>query len=125
MERSGSRLYAVRGATTIEDDTRQDVVEGTQALLKELLGRNQIDPEQIVSILFTATDDIHSEFPAAAARLMGLNGIPLLCTRELEVTSSLATPRCIRLMMHFYGDARPEPVYLNDAARLQRDPDPV
>jgi chorismate mutase len=125
MERPGSRLYAVRGATTIEDDTRREVVGATQELLKELLGRNQIDPEQIVSIIFTATDDIHSEFPAAAARLMGLNGIPLLCMRELEVTSSLATPLCIRLMMQFYGHERPEPVYLKDAARLLRDPDPV
>ena len=125
MDPSGSRLYAVRGATTVESDTRQQVVEATQALLKELLGRNQIDPEHIVSILFTATDDIHSEFPAAAARLMGLNGIPLICARELDVTSSLSTPRCIRLMMHFYGDESPEPVYLNDAAHLQRPPDPV
>jgi chorismate mutase len=119
------RLYAVRGATTIEQDTRKHVVEGTQTLLKELLGRNAIDPEQIVSILFTATDDIHSEFPAAAARLMGLNGIPLLCTRELEVTSSLATPRCIRLMMHFYGSRTPEPVYLGQTAHLRGAPDPV
>jgi chorismate mutase len=125
MDLPGSRLYAVRGATTIGSDTRQQVVEATEALLKELLGRNQIDPEHIVSILFTATDDIHSEFPAAAARLMGLNGIPLICARELEVTSSLATPRCIRLMMHFYGTEIPEPVYLNDAAHLQRPPDPV
>ena len=119
------RLYAVRGATTIESDTRRHVVEGTQALLKELLDRNEIDPEQIVSILFTATDDIHSEFPAAAARLMGLNGVPLLCTRELDVTSSLSTARCIRLMMHFYGKRTPEPVYLGDTARLRDAPDPV
>jgi chorismate mutase len=119
------RLYAVRGATTIDGDTRKQVVEGTQALLKELLGRNQIDREQIVSILFTATDDIHSEFPAAAARLMGLNGVPLLCTRELEVHSSLATPRCIRVMMHFYGTETPEPVYLRDAVRLLDGPEPV
>jgi monofunctional chorismate mutase len=125
MEVPGSRLYAVRGATTITEDTREQVVEATQALLKELLGRNRISPEQIVSVLFTATDDIHSEFPAAAARLMGLNGIPLLCMRELEVTSSLATPLCIRLMMQFYGDRKPEPVYLNHAAHLLRDPDPV
>ena len=125
MEVPGSRLYAVRGATTITEDTREQVVQATQTLLKELLGRNGIEQEQIVSILFTATDDIHAEFPAAGARLMGLNGIPLLCMRELEVTSALATPRCIRLMMQFYGDRKPEPVYLNDAARLLRDPDPV
>lgn len=122
---SGLRLYAVRGATTIDEDTREQVVEATQAVLSQLLERNDIDPERIVSIIFTATDDIHSEFPAAAARLMGLNGIPLLCMRELDVTSSLATPRCIRLMIQFYGERKPEPVYLNDAARLLRDPDPV
>ena len=125
MERPGLRLYAVRGATTIEEDTRAHVVEATQTVLKQLLERNGIEPAQIVSIIFTATDDIHSEFPAAAARLMGLNGIPLLCMRELDVTSSLATPRCIRLMMQFYGDRKPEPVYLNGAAHLLRDPDPV
>ena len=119
------RLYAVRGATTIEQDTRQHVVEGTQVLLKELLGRNQIDPEDIVDILFTATDDIRSEFPAAAARLMGLSGVPMLCMRELEVTSTIARPRCIRVLMHFYGDETPEPVYLGDAIGLLDAPEPL
>lgn len=118
------RLYAVRGATTIEQDTRQHVVEGTQALLKELLGRNQIDPEDIVDILFTATDDIRSEFPAAAARLMGLS-VPLLCMRELEVTSTIARPRCIRVLMHVYCDETPEPVYLGDAVGLLDAPEPM
>lgn len=122
---NGARLYAVRGATTIDEDTREQVVGATQDVLKQLLERNGIDREQIVSIIFTATDDIRSEFPAAAARLMGLNGVPLLCMRELDVTSSLATPRCIRLMIQFYGERKPEPVYLNGAAHLLRDPDPV
>lgn len=119
------RLYAVRGAVTIDSDTREQVVGQTQALLKELLGRNQIDPEQIVSIVFTATDDIHAEFPAAAARLMGLAGIPLLCARELEVHSSLTMRMCIRVLMHFYGSQTPEPVYLGDTVRLLDRPDPV
>ena len=119
------RLYAVRGAVTVEQDTREQVVECTQTLLKELVSRNQIDTDDIVSIVFTATDDIHSEFPAAAARLMGIDGVPLLCARELEITSSLAMPRCIRVLMHFYGEQRPQAVYLGETARLQGAPDPV
>lgn len=119
------RLYAVRGAVTVDADTREQIVERTQSLLKELCARNQIDFEQIVSILFTATDDIHAEFPAAAARLMGMNGIPLICTRELDVHSSLAMPRCIRVLMHFYGEETPEPVYLGETVRLLDPPDPA
>jgi chorismate mutase len=119
------RFYAVRGAVTVDEDTREQVVERTQTLLKELISRNQIDADDIVSIIFTATDDIHSEFPAAAARLMGLNGVPLLCTRELDVQSSLTMDRCIRVLMHLYSDRRPQPVYLGETARLLDAPDPV
>jgi chorismate mutase len=119
------RLYAVRGAVTTDDDTREQIVDRTQNLLRELIARNQIDTEEIVSILFTATDDLHSEFPAAAARMMGLNGIPLLCSRELDVQSSLAVPRCIRVLVHYYGDIKPQPVYLGETARLLQPPDPV
>jgi chorismate mutase len=119
------RLYAVRGAVALDRDTRETVVDGTQRLLKEVLGRNQIDPEQIVNIFFTATDDIRSEFPAAAARLMGLNGIPLLCARELDVSSELAMERCIRVLVQFYGDEPPEPVYLGETARLLDPPSPA
>ena len=119
------RLYAVRGAVTIDEDTRSEVVSRTQELLGDILRANEIVPEKIVSVFFTATDDIHAEFPAAAARLMGLNGIPLLCARELEVQSSLAIPRCIRVLMHYYGEKRPESVYLGESARLLEPPDPV
>jgi chorismate mutase len=119
------RLYAVRGAVNIDDDTREQVVEQTQDLLKELLSRNDISAHQIVSIFFTATNDIKAEFPAAAARLMGLNGVPLMCARELEVESRLALPRTIRILMHFYGNAAPRSVYLRDTVRLLDPPDPV
>jgi len=119
------RLYAVRGAVTVDSDTREQVVDRTQTLLKEICSRNRITPEAIVSIVFTATDDIHSEFPAAAARMMGMNGVPLLCARELDVTSALAMPRCIRVLMHYYGDARPEPVYLGETSRLLGAPEPA
>lgn len=119
------RLYAVRGAVTIDSDTREAVIEATQTLLRELIERNGIGAHDIVSVVFTATDDIHSEFPAAAARLMGLNGIPLLCARELEVHSALAMPRCIRVLMHLYADRAPEPAYLGEAARLLEPPEPA
>lgn len=120
-----ARLYAVRGATVVSEDTREAIVEGTQRLLEELLARNDVDRAEIVSIVFTATDDLHAEFPAAAARMMGLDGIPLLCARELDVRSALAMDRCIRVLMHYYGDRRPEPVYLEGAERLLRSPDPL
>lgn len=119
------RLYAVRGAVNVDADTREQVVERTQALLKELFARNKIDPAEVVSVFFTATDDIHSEFPAAAARLMGMNGIPLLCARELDVHSNLAMPRTIRILIQYYGDQPPEPVYLGDTVRLLDPPDPA
>lgn len=119
------RLYAVRGAVTVDADTREQVVERTQVLLTELVARNQIDPDQIVSIFFTATDDIHSEFPAAAARLMGMNGVPLLCARELDIQSSLAVARCIRVLLHYYGDEPPEPVYIGETTKLLEPPEPA
>jgi len=119
------RVYAVRGAIALNEDTRDEVVTGTQRLLQELLARNTIAADDIVSIFFTATDDLHAEFPAAAARLMGLNGIPLMCARELDVTSSLAMPRCVRVLMHFYGERKPEPVYLGGTERLLQPPDPA
>src|SRR5437879_6500582 len=98
------RLWAVRGATTVASDTREDVIDRTTRLLKELLARNDISPEDIVSIVFTATDDLHSEFPAAAARAIGLVGVPMLCARELDVRgSSLVLEKCIRVLVHHYG----------------------
>jgi chorismate mutase len=119
------RVYAVRGAVTVDVDTREQVIERTQSLLKELMARNDIAQDQIVSIFFTATDDIHAEFPAAAARLMGLNGIPLMCAREMEVHSGLAMRRCIRVLMHTYSSNQPEAVYLGETARLLKPPDPA
>src|SRR5687767_14940932 len=121
------RLWAVRGAITLDTDTRDEIVNRTQELLRELLGRNCIERDDIVSIIFTATDDLTAEFPAAAARLMGLKGVPLLSARELSVTretSDFALTRCVRVLMHYYGPERPHSVYLRDAARLTDDPPP-
>lgn len=120
-----NRIYAVRGATTLESDTREEVILKTQELLRELIDRNTLRTEDLVSIIFTATDDIRAEFPAAAARLMELGQIPLLCARELASDSSLAVDRCVRVMIHCYSENSPVPVYLHDAAGLLSPPEPA
>jgi chorismate mutase len=116
------RLVALRGATTVEDDTREAVLQRTRELLSGLLERNGVEHDQLVSILFTSTSDLHSEFPAVAARALGLGDVPLLCAGELEVTGG--NPRTIRVMVHCYS-ARPRPtlrhVYLHDARHLRDD----
>lgn len=116
------RLRAVRGATTVPEDVREHVVSATSLLLQEMMGRNGIGKEDLVSILFTATPDLASEFPAAAAREIGISDIPLLCAGEIAVTG--AVPRCIRVLMHAYTDrdyTRIRHVYLGDARQLRTD----
>lgn len=115
-------LRALRGATTIEADTRDQVMERTAEMLTELLERNQLDRADIVSLLFTATGDVRSEFPAAAAREIGISDIPLLCARELDVEG--AVPLCIRVMVHLFTDRAPADlrhVYLHGARMLRLD----
>jgi chorismate mutase len=92
------RVRALRGATTVDEDTVEQVTERTQALLTAMLGRNGVDHVDIISVLFTATDDLHSMFPATAARAIGFGDVPLLCARELDINGAQA--RCIRVMMH-------------------------
>ncbi len=79
------RLLALRGATTIDEDTKAEIDAKTQALVVEMLERNSIDHDDLVSIIFTATDDLTAEFPATAARALGLGDVPLLCARELGI----------------------------------------
>ncbi len=112
---------ALRGAITCDDDTLEEIDAKTQTLMKELLARNDVDHDDLVSVIFTATDDLTAEFPAAAARAIGLGDVPLLCARELAVAHGM--PRCIRVLVHCYTDrARDElhHVYL-DGARALRD----
>lgn len=116
------RVRAVRGATTVVHDTKEDVTAATAELLREMLARNHIAPEDLVSIIFTATADIHSEFPAAAARGIGLSDVPLLCAQELEINGAM--PRCIRVLMHAYTEldlATLRHVYLGAARQLRTD----
>jgi chorismate mutase len=119
---TAERLVALRGATTVEADTREALLERTRELLGTLLERNGVDHEQLVSIIFTATGDLHSEFPALAARSLGLGDVPLLCARELDVTGG--NPSTIRVLIHCYSTRRRADlrhVYLHDARHLRDD----
>jgi len=115
------RLRALRGAITCTEDTRDEINVKTKRLVTELLARNQLDHDDLVSVIFTATDDLTAEFPAAAARAVGLGDVPLLCARELGIEGSM--PRCIRMLVHCYTDRSAHDlhhVYL-EAARSLRD----
>ena len=117
-----SAVRAVRGATTVEEDTTEAVTERVVALLDAILRRNGLDEEDVISILFTATEDITSTFPATAARTMGLGAVPLICARELSVVGSV--PLCIRVMMHVNterGRDEVHHVYLEGAQGLRDD----
>ena len=119
---TAERLVALRGATTVEADTREAVLDRTRELLAALLERNAVDHDQLVSIIFTSTGDLHSEFPALAARSLGLGDVPLLCARELDVTGG--NPRTIRVLIHCYSTRRRaglRHVYLHRAKHLRDD----
>jgi chorismate mutase len=116
------RLLALRGATTCDENTKEQVDTRTQALVQAMLERNTIDHDEIVSIIFTATDDITAEFPATAARALGLGDVPLLCARELGIEHGMK--RTIRVLMHFYGDQPRNElhhVYLEGSRSLRDD----
>ena len=118
------RVAALRGATTLDVDTREEVLERTSEMLMRLLERNGLDSDSIVSLLFTATEDIHSEFPAAAVRAAGISDVPMICARELAITGGSGIPLCVRVMAHVETDrARTElrHVYLRGAKQLRSD----
>jgi chorismate mutase len=115
------RLYAVRGAVQAEANEPAAILSATGELMRELIERNRLAPEAMVSCLFTTTDDLDAEFPAVAARELGLTMVPLMCCREIPVPGSM--PRVIRVMLHFYAPAGHEPahVYVGEAQRLRTD----
>jgi chorismate mutase len=115
------QLRALRGAITVEANEADAILSATEELMREVIVRNEIAPEQMVSCIFTCTADLDAEFPAVAARNLGLSGVPLLCAREMQVPGSL--PRVIRLLLHCYCDPAEPPnhVYLRDAVALRRD----
>jgi chorismate mutase len=117
-----SAVRALRGATTLDVDEAGHLTERVQALVTQMLDRNDVAKDDLISIVFTATDDIHSMFPATAARAAGLGDVPLICARELDVVGG--TPRCIRVLMHFLTErSRTElhHVYLERARNLRDD----
>jgi chorismate mutase len=114
------RMRALRGATTVDEDTTEQVTQRTQALLAAMVARNGVDHASVISVLFTATDDIHSMFPATAARSVGFGDVPLLCARELDING--AQQRCIRVMMHLETtNEELHHVYLEGARGLRDD----
>ena len=115
------KLRAVRGAITVEQNEEDAILDATEELVREMMARNSLDQEDMVSCIFTCTSDLDAEFPAVAARRLGLNGVPLLCAREIDVPGAL--PRVIRLLLHYYGEPEAEArhVYLHEAKQLRRD----
>ncbi|HEV3352601.1 MAG TPA: chorismate mutase [Acidimicrobiales bacterium] len=112
-------VRALRGATTLDADTTEQMQERVQTLLREMLERNAVHHDDIISIVFTATDDLHAMFPATVARALGLGDLPLLCARELNIEG--ATPRCVRVLMHLSTERVPDElrhVYLEKARGL-------
>ena len=115
------RLRALRGAITVDDDTPDAILDGTEELLRAILERNELAKEDLVSCIFTTTDDLTAEFPAVAARRIGLSTVPLLGAREMNRPGALQ--RVIRVLVHCYADPeRPaQHVYLRDAIQLRQD----
>jgi chorismate mutase len=117
----GDRLFAVRGAAQAEANEATSILAATEELMRELLDRNDLAPEAMVSCLFTTTEDLDAEFPAVAARNLGLDAVPLLCAREIGVPGAM--PRVIRVMVHYYAAAGHSPahVYLGATQELRSD----
>ena len=115
-------VLALRGATTLDVDEKEHLLERVTALLGQMMERNDLGHDDLISILFTATDDVHSCFPALAARTMGFGDVPLICARELDIDGG--TPRCIRVMIHLTTDLGRDElhhVYLEGARNLRDD----
>jgi chorismate mutase len=115
------RLFALRGATSVEENSERAILTGTRELIEGIMDRNGLAPEQLVSCVFSATTDLNAQFPAVAARDLGLSQVPLLCTQEIDVPGAL--PRVIRVLLHYYAapDHSPQHVYLHDARTLRAD----
>ena len=115
-------VRAIRGATQLVEDTREQMLERVTEMVTEVMSANGLGVDDFISVIFTATSDLVSEFPAYAARQLGFGEVPLLCARELEIESSM--PRVVRMLAHVETDlprADITHVYLHGAAALRRD----
>lgn len=116
------RVRAIRGATTLDVDEREHMIARTQELISALFDRNELAEADLISIVFTATDDVHCGFPAEAARAAGITHVPLLCARELDIDGGIE--RCIRILVHAYTGRGPLELrhpYLHGARQLRTD----
>ncbi|MGH2730070.1 MAG: chorismate mutase [Actinomycetota bacterium] len=118
----GPQVRALRGAITVDRNDGAAIVAATVELLQTLWARNGVHAADLVSLIFTSTPDLDAEFPAAAARKLGISDVPLLCAREIDVPG--AVPRCIRVLVHLHTDkdrGALRHVYLGDARQLRTD----
>ena len=117
------RLFALRGATSVDRNTPDAILGATDWLMREIMKRNELAPDAVVSCIFTLTGDLNAEFPAVAARALGFDRVPLLCAQEVEVPGSL--PMVIRVLIHYYAAEEHEArhVYLGEARKLRTDLD--
>jgi chorismate mutase len=115
------RVFALRGAVQAERNDRESILAATDELLGEMIERNDLDPERMISCILTCTEDLDAEFPAVAARARGLDEVPLLCTREIAVPGAME--RVIRAMLHTYAPADfvPAHTYVGAARELRSD----
>ncbi len=115
-------VRGIRGATTVEENTREGIVSRTREMLQAVIRRNDINVEDVVSVIFSVTDDLNAEFPAVAARELGWIYTPLMCTREIPVPGSLKN--CVRVLLHVNTEKRQHEiihVYLYGAEKLRPD----
>lgn len=115
-------LVAIRGAVTLEKNTSEEIISKTQGLLLEIGKLNNLDPDKVISILFSATKDLNADYPAKAARKLGYTKAGLMCFNEMQVDNSLN--KCIRLMILYNGDMEQDcvqHVYLGEAKTLRPD----
>jgi chorismate mutase len=118
---ASQRLIALRGATSVEANEREAILSRTAELLEQLMERNGLETTDLVSAIFTVTADLNAEFPAVAARQIGFDQVPLLCTQEIPVPGSL--PLAVRILLHTYApaDHKARHVYLHEARVLRAD----
>ncbi len=115
-------VRAIRGATTVKNNTKEEILDATSELVQEIMERNGITRENIISIIFSVTSDLDAAFPATAARQMGFDRIAMLSTYEMDVPDSLR--KCIRVLMHIQTDKKNDElayVYLKEARKLRPD----
>lgn len=117
------RLFALRGAAGVDENTSEAIMTATEELMRELMERNAIAPQDVVSCLFTLTPDLDAEFPAVAARKLGFERVPLLCAQEIAVRGSLQS--IVRVMVHYHAPNghKAQHVYLGRAIALRSDLD--